>query len=766
MNKTEYISVINEVLENENYYILDSIFKEYNSLTDEKAIELLAYTFESDMLIKNKLSLAHNFYHYWQQLNKHYDSFNSDLRALITEAIKNIKTWNRQIEPVILSICQKETSNFNETQKLDFYIEHLEYLLMQNFISKEINDKDIINLWFITKIIQENDVFLNQLDNVTFDFTAASYDKLISALNDKHTKLMFSNYEFLLKHTSVNLLHYVLENSKLTYNKSEMLPDSFYENKLVQRVFVNIDRRGINIEPSILNILRGSIEFEYKFYGTEMNAFVKKHNFRTEVSDNYYIDGIGPIISGKVKQMPYVTINTLASIESVNQLIDVLKMNSKKESSLTSDNIFTEISVEGQTKELITKLNTEENWRNNKNNLIFLNKLIDIKNLRELYEEVIVRMLVYGISNQHIGGEDADKYLRAKDFKNNQKINYYDKLLLLILVEHGKDGKQFVYEILFDTISPRMLSTKSIFTDSQDNSQWIILDEFINTDLGRYYSIIENISEKTINNNFRDKLREGIILCESKYKDYLKGMFINHFPELDSENTTANTFIGYSHNYIMNRQYNLINLFVNSAIGLFESEISDNYILTNMATILVEKVDPIELNFKYEENYSKYRNQLLLIIMENFIVDDLFRNKYYAKWFRWFLNVNKSNKVFVRHLLLNFSQIECSKINVLISNLDTYMSVDDPKIEDYQFSYIHSIETYTENQFKLLINLISVILSKQLITITYYFIEGMEDIFNQLKIKQYNNLSEKLFAAISDYLLPTDSQKLKDKYIE
>ncbi|UXD40960.1 hypothetical protein E3T45_00460 [Enterococcus faecium] len=80
------------------------------------------------------------------------------------------------------------------------------------------------------------------------------------------------------------------------------------------------------------------------------------------------------------------------------------------------------------------------------------------------------------------------------NFKDITNISYEQEKIIKVLTKNNKSTNDTVFCVLFEDIKPNLLSTESIFLN-KEKTDFVELDDFINTDLGRYYSIVEKIDE-------------------------------------------------------------------------------------------------------------------------------------------------------------------------------------------------------------------------------------------------------------------------------
>ena len=234
------------------------------------------------------------------------------------------------------------------------------------------------------------------------------------------------------------------------------------------------------------------IDWDYNLYGKEMNDYVKKHNIDIEQK---FIDGIGPVTGGWVKTHPFIPVSPLTNLSQVDVLVDLLNNCPDWETQVSNDNFLNERSKQGQNEEIIRVLNPITNWEENKQfNEIFLEKVINQPILYTNLTPSIAKMLETGIENNYISTKTADSFLEKMNFKDITNISYEQEKIIKVLTKNNKSTNDTVFRVLFEDIKPNLLSTESIFLN-KEKTDFVELNDFINTELGRYYNIVEEIGK-------------------------------------------------------------------------------------------------------------------------------------------------------------------------------------------------------------------------------------------------------------------------------
>lgn len=771
MNNNRHIQVVNEELKQKNYYILDSLYERYDQLEDKKVLNLLKLSLQTNLIKENQICYSHNFPNYWNQIKKHFLELEPEDRQLILHSIEKIQTWNRTTEFAIAKIIKDAAKNLQGKEKIDFYLRYLRFFLSQDFLNNELNDPDFKSLWFISQINKGNTTYTDNLNNIVFAFSDDSFDLLMHSLEEKEKTWMFHDFKYLLEFTSVKLLYHAIQNKQIEFNSEFELPNRFFENKLIQRIYANLDINQENLSELVIKNLSSKIDFNFKFYGKEMNIFVKKHQLQEGIDPNFFIDGISSTESGFIRRSPFVPMSNLSSIERVDLLINLIEDTIEKKVEYVGGNFLHEVSIDGQIQEIISKLNTHDNWSNNLvNTKLFIEKMIDIPKLKTNYENAIIELILFGLKNNYLDNTIPEKYLENYEYSPIHNIRYNEERLFSALIEYSdnvEDSNNLVYRILFADITPKELSINNVFLNKEP-SKWVDLSDFVNTSLGRYYSIIDKVPDKVIQNHFKEILVDGINSCQSPYNEYLKGKFYRFFDDYFEKQISEHSFIGFSHNYALYLNSTLNEFFKDPAKKLFASEITDSFILNNLSTVLLSTVNPNDLDLPFNAPKNDLREQLLRIMLQAYseIKEDLLENYYFGNWFTWYIEVLHSNKEYFSYITLYLDELTEIKLHSLITIFRSASVDSRAKIGEYQFSYIRNIESLSPRKLELLVDCISTLLSKNVVNINYSFIEGVSNILKQLKEKDLQHIINDLLQIIKSKIPSSEYEKLYSKYFK
>ncbi|HIC7145244.1 TPA: hypothetical protein ACW3RU_002902, partial [Enterococcus faecalis] len=536
-------------------------------------------------------------------------------------------------------------------------------------------------------------------------------------------------------------------------------PDDFLKITIIQRIIINIDLDEKDIPECLIKKTNELIDWDYNLYGKEMNDYVKKHNIDIEQK---FIDGIGPVTGGWVKTHPFIPVSPLTNLSQVDVLVDLLNNCPDWETQVSNDNFLNERSKQGQNEEIIRVLNPITNWEENKQfNEIFLEKVINQPILYTNLTPSIAKMLETGIENNYISTKTADSFLEKMNFKDITNISYEQEKIIKVLTKNNKSTNDTVFRVLFEDIKPNLLSTESIFLN-KEKTDFVELNDFINTELGRYYNIVEEIDEYVFR-FYSSSIEEGINSLENPYKEYLIGRNINQI-EFNIEKPTSNMFIGFCHRYNL-KQDEKMDFFEEIAISLLEDNaFSDEFCQNNILIMLIYKINPQDTKITLDKNIE-YKEKILYrflnILIEN---EDFEKKSEIENWIKYFLKKDVFVKTATSFLLLNLGSSGKEIASRHLGFLEGAVTSDGIRLGEYEFSYIHHMDEYCEWQFDILINLIQILLRKNYIVISQAFIESMFNVLTRLSQKNMINGIKRLLNILENYLLEKDFIYLQTQF--
>lgn len=764
-DKKKFLNKINSALQAKEYYQVDLIFAKYGDLKEELRIRNLKYAFDSE-LSENNLFDKYSFDCFWKCINENFEHMDQNFQKQIFEVIRDTTRWTNVIANVFIDISLQFTSGMSEDRRAAILNDVVGKYLANAYIDQDIDDPVVRCLWLGWQLKNGKNVSMpaNQIVGRTFNFDRVTFTYLLNSLDELSRSNLFSEISWLMENTSANLLKELLAQGSLTYENEKLFPNEFYKNKLVQRVLINLDSES-SLEKEVVMRLENNIDFTDRLLGAETNNFVKKHHINTGQSEDFYVDASSSSEMHWVQNAPYFKVGEITSNREVLDL--VAKLNELPDKNLdtfdTNDPYF-EANLEGQNKNIKEVLNTDEQWEKFEDeNFDFIESVIKSPKLLKHHWEVVSSMLTTAIRK----GIDV-KSLTMNFLYNllSMKIsifNLQNKKLLLEAMKNFKDEDNSIWNFMFE---------KTIVNNLQgpgDNEGFIDLNGFINSELGIYYTLIEDVKELVEKNHYTDKLIVGIQAQDEKLRDYLEGMFDYLFKMNEAEVSSVDRFIGFSHHYRMAVFSEEAAHYEKTVCTLLNSKYFDEFIAENMAKVMVSSLLPDKyeawsnIDDCYAENQVKDR--ILIVLLNSFLAWDNIGKWHFSEWIQWFASkYPKAVNTIISTFLRQIADARVVRVKQLL-NIIEKAPIHEQVLNEYIFSYIPGLSQLDVNYLKVIGNTVEVVLTKRLIEVNPVFVNDLEGILEVLSNRGLNDTVQSILTEAQNILPGDDMTKLRGKIL-
>lgn len=748
----EFIEIINQQLLKKNVYLLNEIFGKFTEISKEKALYKISLSLNTNLLNVKFSKLSVSLPNYWKQVDQNFPKFNIKQQRKVIEYIEKYIGDNNPVSIYMIHILLINSESFNDEEKISYYETYLKGVYSNEFYDFSIDNEILKGMWFINEIENKNNVYLKCLENQNFKFDNILFDKLLDILNRMDKGKMYDDYTFLIENTSINLLEYVLKNDKLELKENQK--EKLLNVRIIQRIYANLALDGLNIDEYTIKAIINNVD-TYKFYGSEMNDFLRKFDSNYSKPKDYYVDGIYSIPDEELnREATYIPIPKFDNKNNIDGFTSKLYNYTIDSSRFKGD--FTEYD---QGIELADKLTKSNPWENDGDNVIyFLNKLINDSTLRNTYEMSISKIICYGINNGFLDNNFVKSFFDINKHMEKNIFNSYDSSIFEEIIK--KKINNDLLDLLF-YIAPNKLNVK--YGNENNISKNIKLNEFINTDLGRYAYILKKLPKEILIEK-KEKIIRGITSLDEKYKNYMTGMFLPIFKFNNVDFNSINTFSGYSHNYNMPTDSPYLKEFSNLVKNVFmDTEPIDSFSMRNVCLVLVMEINP-EVNFDNEKLESLINGETIfrdILVMFFISKNDLgFR----SNWINVFLESGKYNNILISFIVRNLYEMDLTNLNKLNNLLRVNISKNIEVVKNTIFSYIPNIEKIDVQKIDILINLFLFTLDKNLIDRGFYFIQSIEQFLSELKKGNFELQLKHVMNGLVGYLTPSDLNDLKTKF--
>lgn len=748
-----FIDLINKLITNRNTYILNDVFGKFWSISDTKAFSKMELSLDTNLYDIEFADLNIELPNYWKQVNNYFKRLNPSQNKKIIEYLEKYINNGYSISEYMLNIILINSSKLKENKRIEYYEKFLKSIYKNEFYNFNINNEDLKSLWFINKMKNKEDVYLEEVRDQIFRFKGVLFDRLLETLTNMDKNIMYYDYAYLIENTSINLLEYVLKNNKLELEETQKI--KFLKEKIVQRIYANLALNGVNISQGILKSIIDNVD-EYKFYGVEMNNFLNRFSQKKPSNENYYIDGIHSIpdivINNESEYIPLPKLNNRSIIDAFISKLDEA-MDDPKSIDVGFDSYY-------QNQEFSKRLTKNEPWIKNKSNVIYLlNQLIQEKNFFDRFESSISKIICYGINIGSINVSFIEQYFLVNKHVDNNIFDIYDESIFESLIKNGMEEKS--QELLF-RIDLCKLETN--YGEKKDASEYVILNNFINTDLGRYVYVLKKLP-KCINETKKQRLITDINELDDKYKNYLKGMFILFFDSDNIDFSNMNTFMGYSHNYNMPIDSAYLKNFSGLISDTFiKNKFIDEYTMRNFCLVLVMTINPLERLHGINIDSSENMNIIFKNILTMFFVSNN-SNGYRGNWVKFFLQTGNYFNILMSFIMNNLTEISMNNLKSLNNLFRQNIVENDIKVKITQFSYIHNVMNLNDEKINELIDFFLIILNNDLFDKRTFFVRSIEQFLSELKKGGFLSQINYVINELNDFLIPSDIDKLKNEFL-
>jgi hypothetical protein len=500
--------------------------------------------------------------------------------------------------------------------------------------------------------------------------------------------------------------------------------------------------------------------------GSEMNEFVKKNKILKAKENGYYIDGITEPIARPIIDKAVIPVLNLSSTAHVDALISKL-IELTEQSKIDKHDPFIEYNISGQNKELLTKLNTKAGWDTHAEKYsYFLNKIISSDKLLKRHREVVSKMLCMGLKCKSISTDLPMDYIKQIRKNGMDIFDYTDADLLeeYVACEHTNIHSE-IFNFLFITIKPKELPTKSRLVDPGHKDSYIRLEEFMNSSIGAYYEIIQIIEEKYQNifNFYANNFLQGLESLSLSIREYLKGRFFESVPSDDLERKSLQAFIGYSHRYRIIKSD--AEYYKEAVSKLLKSEINERVVVANCAAVLTVALSPSDglmKDFEFDKSNNDLVDQIGPVLVDWFLNETEVKDDYLSEWLSYYLKQKPETvQIIVQRLVSKLNKGKSRQIRQVITLIEKNSSSEAKYVKERQFAVVR-LEKLNQDQLKLLVKLIIVLLRKELIIIGPSFLGQLENIIHELVARSMDAPQTKLLETIRKFISKSDYEHLKD----
>lgn len=750
LDEQALLSSINLGVKAQDYYLVDSIFKQTNEA--DKLLRVVNIAIQSDLINKKAVTQAFNFPNFWDALNKVFEHLTQDSKDKIFSVIAKVQGWNQNVLLSMVDICLSaaQKSNLGPGERARFLSKQLGTILKSDYLDEVLVDSQLRCLWLIEQLRQRRSTNELVTGDAKFDFDISTYRRFLNVLNGLSKANYLSEFKWLKEFTVVGLLYALIKKEKLRYKGGEVFPPTFYQNLIVQRILINIDLVD-GLPDEVLTALLNGIDFKQQFLGAEMNKFVSKHPNKKAEKPGYYIDGIISGAGGWVKEKPFLNISAPENAQQVDALITQLANLSKK-TEMDKYEPLIEYNHGGQNEELLRSLNSDDNWATHADlNNLFLTMILEHPELIMNYRRTITTLLSTGLNKDAIPQFLVMRYVRLASSYEVDIFDGHDNEFLETAVKYfSGDVDSEVYKYLFTEVQPVALVKSHEYELANPGQDSIDLNRFINTSIGNYYLLLETIESdaKNVFNHYHQFFLQALNELDNPLRSYLKGRFFPEISETDSERQNEQAFIGYAHAFKANRP--AAEYFADAVAKLLTKEVKDRFLVSHIGmtfAVVLKPSDPRLNQMALNDQSDGVLREVFHFLLNSFIEMDHPERFNLSIWLEWYLKHDAGTlEVVVNVVLHGLNEDALARRAQLVAMIERSVDKVEKKLPEYILYDLTNKANNEPEKLKVIVKLIQELLIKHAIQINAMFVQELKKLISALTevslVAEQNDLLE------------------------
>lgn len=736
LDEQALLSSINLGVKAQDYYLVDSIFKQTNEA--DKLLRVVNIAIQSDLINKKAVTQAFNFPNFWDALNKVFEHLTQDSKDKIFSVIAKVQGWNRNVLLSMVEICLSavENSNLRSGERARFLTKQLGTILKSDYLDDVLVDSQLRCLWLIEQLRQGRSTNGLVAGDESFDFDISTYQRFLNVLSGLSKANYLSEFKWLKEFTVVGLLYALIKKEKLRYKGRKVFPPTFYQNLIVQRILINIDLVD-GLPDEVLKALLNGINFKQQFLGAEMNKFVSKHPNKKAEKPGYYIDGIISGAGGWVKEKPFLNISAPENAQQVDALITQLA-NLPKKTEMDKYDPLIEYNHGGQNEELLRSLNSDDNWAAHADlNNLFLTMILEHPELIMNYRRTITTLLSTGLNKDAIPQFLVMRYVRLASSYEVDIFDGHDNEFLETAVKYfSGDVDSEVYKYLFTEVQPVALVKRREHELANPGQDSIDLNRFINTSIGNYYLLLETIESdaKNVFNHYHQFFLQALNELDNPLRSYLKGRFFPEISETDSERQNEQAFIGYAHAFKANRP--AAEYFADAVAKLLTKEVNDRFLVPHIGmtfAVVLTPSDPRLNQMALNDQSDGVLREVFHFLLNSFIEMDHPERFNLSIWLEWYLKHDAGTlEVVVNVVLHGLNEDALARRAQLVAMIERSVDKVEKKLPEYILYDLTNKANNEPEKLKVIVKLIQELLIKHAIQINAMFVQELKKLISAL----------------------------------
>lgn len=620
-------------------------------------------------------------------------------------------------------------------------------------VTKFNKDQDLMGKWLVGQSEDINNVdrnlFVDKFDfciNIKSENISRLVSNIESGIGYRYSSIEDAVSERHGSSEFARLIYNLLLNDKLLIDGLsifESIPDVLLDTALFKRLLVLVDKTK-PLQENLLDRLIQKIDFENKFSGSELTNFVQKHESKIlelgkNISDDkQYEDVIGRVHGGIVSEDSFITLEEISE-KTEKEILDILR-----QSKTEQDSSPWKRKTVRQTGKILQGILTKQTDLSDKLKKILGNA---DSNVVMKYKELFVQLSTDESFDLEVSKSAQEKLIDNFDVSH---FTYEDEQFFEYFIEHEEFTTKII-DLLF-SISVNNLSYDQIYS-SEESNRLVEVNDFINTEQGRYLDTIIKLGRKTeeFNGKIKSKLEE---VQHLEFRDFSQGALFKIYTLKELEVFTVNHFQGYSYSY---RDYNEDNL--GRLSPSVEEILREGYVNQlnqfNVSLLALKEMNPSELeSISWENNFS---------MMIDIVLKNVNKFRYEENWFKEIL-VHDTNGRYLSQVMHRFADLETDVIK-LENSILLLKEIGSAYPTKVRLNYIPTNlkETQYKERLYLYFDIILVLLDNSKIQRSYMGSRQYDELLEHLSPKKRSDFLEN--SNLGEILSPIEIGNLQRKYL-
>ncbi|MBO0455894.1 SIR2 family protein [Enterococcus hulanensis] len=596
-----YKSTLEKYIEDDHF--LFDIFKTEDS---ELVDKILRNIFSSDILFEKVINISS----FLVMLNKNFEKLDKLQVSSIIQGYKSMKLNIHWVE--VFNIFER-IKNLKEVTKKDLNEIRKNLSYQQDLVRTAFSSDAILMGYWLTEQLQSTHSYFRSIYHgdkiISIELSSEMIPLIVEQIADEF-RYRYKTFKDILSDDLIEIIYESLLNEKVFLDDTpifEKFPESLLETRLFQRILVNIDNKN-KLNDSVINNLIKIIDFTDNFFGHELNTFIDNHKVKLEEEGiqliEEYRDGISKGELGIVHPKSFIDNHQILG-ETVENIVEIL-LSSQEESMTTREDFYSEKTHQATSDFLISSLKRNDEISNKIKEIILKEGYL----LYPKYEKLFMELLASE-------SDEYDSELQSKVqniFLENFDLDVFsweEKQFFEVLIDKEKFNHPAFERLL--QVNVNKLNYDYGYSD-KTRPELIDVNDFINTELGRYLALLIQLNKKSPSK--QSKIKNIVSTVKSKeFREFTQGALSTVESPLNIDKITINTFQGYCYSLYGFKKEDLEE-FVPAGKELLIKGYVNDFNKNNLFILSLFMINPEDDNMKVkwaEINFS----QLIDVILQS-----------------------------------------------------------------------------------------------------------------------------------------------------